>query len=79
MPNFNMTKGVSTDPKIDNPEELGLTIKEIRLRRGLTQEQLAIRVSASASSIKNLEKGKVIYEPPYLSKLLKFLGLSEKE
>lgn len=78
MPNFRLTKAISTDPKIENPKELGLKIKDARLRKGLSQQELSIRVSAIPQSLKRLECGMLIYEPPYMTKLLKFLGLNEK-
>lgn len=78
MPNMRGTKGISTDPKIENQKELGLKIKDSRLKKGLTQEQLAIRLSCSVESIRSLELGRILYHPPYFSKLLKFLNIDEK-
>ena len=53
--------------------EIGLSIKQIREGRGLTQEQLAERMSISRSTISKIESGKFNLSIDYLSKFAFFL------
>ena len=39
-------------------EELGRTIKKVRVMRGLTQQELAMRTNTSTKFISNVENGK---------------------
>ncbi len=39
-------------------EELGRTIKKVRIMRGLTQQELAMRTNSSTKFISNVENGK---------------------
>lgn len=53
--------------------EIGESIKQIREGRGLTQEQLAERMSISRSTISKIESGKFNFSIDYLSKFAEFL------
>lgn len=54
--------------------EIGLSIKQIREGRGLTQEQLAERMSISRSTISKIESGKFNFSVDYLSRFADFLN-----
>ena len=54
--------------------EIGLSIKQIREGRGLTQEQLAERMSISRSTISKIESGKFNFSIDYLSRFADFLN-----
>lgn len=54
--------------------EIGLSIKRIREGRGLTQEQLAERMSISRSTISKIESGKFNFSVDYLSRFANFLN-----
>ena len=54
--------------------EIGLSIKHIREGRGLTQEQLAERMSISRSTISKIESGKFNFSIDYLSRFADFLN-----
>ena len=54
--------------------EIGLSIKQIREGRGLTQEQLAERMSISRSTISKIESGKFNFSIDYLSRFANFLN-----
>ncbi len=41
-------------------QRLGLRVRAIRARRGLTQEQLATRVNRTAETISNIERGRTL-------------------
>jgi transcriptional regulator with XRE-family HTH domain len=46
-----------SSPQPDHPN-IGKTIRSLRLRAGLTQEELALTVKINKSEISNLERGK---------------------
>ena len=54
--------------------EVGESIKQIREDRGLTQEQLAERMSISRSTISKIESGKFNFSIDYLSRFADFLN-----
>lgn len=54
--------------------EIGLSIRQIREGRGLTQEQLAERMSISRSTISKIESGKFNFSIDYLSRFADFLN-----
>lgn len=54
--------------------EIGLSIRQIREGRGLTQEQLAERMSISRSTISKIESGKFNLSIDYLSRFADFLN-----
>lgn len=54
--------------------EIGLSIKQIREGRGLTQEQLAEIMSISRSTISKIESGKFNFSIDYLSRFADFLN-----
>lgn len=54
--------------------EIGLSIKQIREGRRLTQEQLAQRMSISRSTISKIESGKFNFSIDYLSRFADFLN-----
>ena len=54
--------------------EIGLSIRQIREGRGLTQEHLAARMSLSSSTISKIESGKSNFSIDYLSRVAEFLN-----
>ena len=58
--------------------EIGLSIKQIREGRGLTQEQLAERMSISRSTISKIESGKYNLSIDYLFKFALSLSFEIK-
>lgn len=59
--------------KIDT--ELGKIIKEFRIKKGLTQKELAIRSGISISAIQQIEYGKLRPKIETLLKIFNILGL----
>lgn len=53
--------------------EMGVSIRQIREIRGLTQEQLAEKMSISRSTISKIESGKYNFSIDYLSRFALFL------
>lgn len=45
---------------MDLKQHIGLRVKAARLKRGLTQEQLAERIEKTAESVSNIERGHVL-------------------
>lgn len=45
---------------MDLKQQIGLRVKAARLKRGLTQEQLAERIDKTAESVSNIERGHVL-------------------
>lgn len=58
---------------MDNKKILGRRLKEIRLRRGLKQEELAERVNLEPASISNIENGKNYPSFQNLEKIINIL------
>jgi transcriptional regulator with XRE-family HTH domain len=54
--------------------EIGESIRLIREGRGLTQEQLAVKMNISRSTISKIESGKFNFSIDYLSKFAEFLN-----
>lgn len=54
---------------------IGDTVKRLRTRRGMTQEELAKALSVKQQNIEQLENGKV-EQPRYMKKLSDFFGVS---
>lgn len=71
-------KGVHADKEksiiIENRIKIGGTIRTIRQRRGLSQEQLAAEMEISRSTISKIESGKFNCSIDYLSKFASFLN-----
>lgn len=63
---------------IENRTEIGRTIREIREKRGLSQEQLADKMNISRSTISKIESGKFNCSIDYLSKFATTLGFDLK-
>lgn len=57
---------------------LGPTIKALRKLRGMTQEQLALRVGMQRTSITNIELGNQIVTETSLAAIAKALGYQVK-
>lgn len=56
-------------------EEIGRAIREARLRKGLTREELAVALRCSYTSIHRWELGKRVPRRVYWDKLKEILGL----
>ena len=61
---------------MDNKKKLGLKIKELRKRKGFTQEQLAELINMEQNSISVIESGRNF---PTLGTLEKIAQISERE
>lgn len=61
---------------LDKRIEIGHSIREIREKRGLSQEQLAEKMSISRSTISKIESGKFNCSIDYLSKFSLSLGFN---
>ena len=62
------------DHLYDSRLKIGSTIKEIREKRGYSQEQLAEIMKVSRTTISKIESGKFNCSMDYLSKFSWFLG-----
>ncbi|ANB56249.1 helix-turn-helix family protein [Anoxybacillus sp. B7M1] len=60
-------------------KKLGLKIREIRTKRGLTQYQLADMVVADVSTINKIEKNKANPSLSMLERIAQALGVSSHE
>lgn len=60
-------------------QKFGLRVKEIRKRRGLTQEKLAEMISIGVRSLVKIETGNSFPSCDTLEKLIKALGTSNVE
>ena len=58
----------------DNRLNVGRTIKEIREKRGFSQDYLANLMDVSRSTISKIENGKFSFSIDYLSKLSYYLN-----
>lgn len=58
---------------------IGLKVRELRLAKQLTQEELANECEVPSSQINRIETGKINFTVSYLTKLAKALGVSRKE
>lgn len=47
----------------------GLTLREIRMRRGLTQSEAAVLIGVSVDTISNWERGKSYPDVPMIRKI----------
>jgi transcriptional regulator with XRE-family HTH domain len=70
-----MTDQNSTDQKnleklrnLENRSKIGSTLREIREKRGFSQEQLAEKMNISRSTISKIESGKFNCSIDYLAK-----------
>lgn len=54
--------------------KIGQTIREIREKQGLNQEQLAVKMQISRSTISKIESGKFNLSLDYLSKFAAYLN-----
>ena len=61
---------------LDKRIEIGHSIREIREKRGLSQEQLAEKMNISRSTISKIESGKFNCSIDYLSKFAISLGFN---
>ena len=63
---------------MDIKKQLGLKIKRLRQKRGLTQEQLAFEVDISRDHLSNIELGKHPVNIKTLYKLAQFFEVDMK-
>ena len=56
---------------------VGQAIKKLRLKAGMTQEQLALKVDMSANAISSLELGKTYPPKNTVEKLCEVFGISQ--
>ena len=74
MKNKNDTDVISIETYLtDCRSKVGRSIREIREKRGLSQEQLADKMNISRSTISKIESGKFNCSIDYLSKFASFL------
>ncbi|WHF52512.1 helix-turn-helix transcriptional regulator [Chryseobacterium gotjawalense] len=74
MKNTTVTDGVSMETYLtDCRLKVGRSIREIREKRGQSQEQLADKMNISRSTISKIESGKFNCSIDYLSKFAYFL------
>ncbi len=58
-------------------EEMGKTIRELRIKKGLTQNELAKSIKVSVSSIARWESGKIeLTKASYIILLADYFGVS---
>lgn len=75
MKNTTDTDGVSFETyRTASRMKVGKSIREIREKRGLSQEQLADKMNISRSTISKIESGKFNCSIDYLSKFASFLN-----
>jgi putative transcriptional regulator len=60
-------------------DKVGNHVKEYRLRRGLSQEELAKRVGVSRQSINSIERGRYVPSLPLALRIARFFGCSTDE
>ena len=60
-------------------EKLGAKIQEIRKSKHITQEKLAEMINMDTSNLSNIERGKKFMTSVTMEKLIKTLGITEKE
>lgn len=60
-------------------EKFGMRIKEIRKKRGYTQEQIAGKIGIEPPNISKLEKGTHFPQPENIEKIAKALNVDIKE
>ncbi len=63
------------EKKSSGPLDLGLTIKEVRLKRGLSQTELAKKVGVTPSTISQVEGALIYPSLPALVKIAEVLGV----
>lgn len=63
---------------ISSNEEIGLKIKLLRKKQGLTQQDLAKKINKTESSIRKYEKGLVAIPLPVLKDIAEILGVQLK-
>lgn len=74
MKNITNTDGVSIEAyRTECRLKVGRSIREIREKRGLSQEQLAEKMHINRSTISKIESGKFNCSIDYLSKFASFL------
>ncbi|MDQ0477277.1 helix-turn-helix transcriptional regulator [Chryseobacterium sp. MDT2-18] len=74
MKNITDTDGVSIEAYLTECRlKVGRSIREIREKRSLSQEQLADKMNISRSTISKIESGKFNCSIDYLSKFASFL------
>lgn len=61
---------------INNTQELGAILKELRKKADLSQEALALRTNLSRTAIQNLERGKPTLQLSTLFPVLEFLNVT---
>ena len=72
-----MRKEVSAEMEvIYNADEFGKRLKQIRKKRGMTQETLAELLCLSADSISNYENGRTTCMPEHVTKICQILNIS---
>lgn len=59
-----------------NSVEFGKRLKQIRKKRGITQEKLSELLHLSADSISNYENGKTTCMPEHVTKICQLLNIS---
>ena len=59
---------------MESREKIGSALRNIREKRGLSQEQLADKMNISRSTISKIESGKFNCSIDYLSKFASFLS-----
>lgn len=58
---------------------LGARVKELRIKKGLTQEQLAELIGVGERNLSKLECGEIFIKAPTISKLISALNIDIKE
>ena len=58
---------------------VGLRVKALRQRRGLSQEELAERIDRSLNAISNIERGRTLPNFTTLERLSEVLGVPVRE